>query len=165
MSKSPTTYGQRASFHQQCSTMEHTFSTSKKVRKLKTKLYMDSQKGVMITNWVELPSSLLSSLGKDMENKGDSAIGIGLLVDDSRCEAVSTFILSITALLMFPPKARSSLGVGGLGPNSASPFFFSSSTLAAAGPLAFISFLNTKKLYTLCRTVMAWSFPPNTQEV
>lgn len=50
---------------------------------------------------------------------------------------------------MVPPKARRSLGVGGLGPNSASPFFFSSSTLAAAGPLAFISFLHTQKLYQI----------------
>lgn len=46
---------------------------------------------------------------------------------------------------MVPPIARSSLGVGGLGPNSVSPFFFSSSTLAAAGPLAFISFLRAKR--------------------
>lgn len=62
-----------------------------------------------------------------------------------RRAAVGTFILSMTALLMFPPKARSSFGVAGLGPNSASPFFFSSSTLAAAGPLAFISFLDTQQ--------------------
>lgn len=40
-----------------------------------------------------------------------------------------------------PPKARMNLGVGGLGPNSVMAFFLSSSALAAAGPLAFISFL------------------------
>ncbi len=59
--------------------------------------------------------------------------------------SVVTLILSIMALLMVPPTARSSLGVGGLGPNSASPFFLSSSALAAAGPFALISFLHTHK--------------------
>lgn len=58
---------------------------------------------------------------------------------------VGTFILSVIRLLMVPPKARSSLGVGGLGPNSASPFFFSSSALAAVGPFAFISFLHAHR--------------------
>lgn len=157
VSKSPTTDGQSLF---SLTVFSPTLSTS--VQKKKKKGQGDKNKSVHglpkrshdKTYLVPFPSSLSSSLGRDMKNKVHSAIEIGLLVmipyvKHVRCAAVSTFILSMTALLMFPPKARSSLGVGGLGPNSANPFFFSSSTLAAAGPLAFISFLNTQKLYTL----------------
>lgn len=78
---------------------------------------------------------------RERQEGGDESLQLQHVTTRGQNISVVTFTLSIRVLLMFPPKARSSLGVGGLGPNRASPFFFSSSTLAAAGPLAFISFL------------------------
>lgn len=95
------------------------------------------------------PASIIS-LGKDTKHntfisQHSSNVFICSNIGYIEMLCADTLIFLISVLLMVPPKARSSLGVGGLGPNSASPFFFSSSTLAAAGPLAFISFLHTEK--------------------
>lgn len=92
ISKSPTTYGQAPSFHQQFQTMEHTLSTSvqkkKKGQEVKNKtVHGLPKRSHDKTNWLQLPSSLvLSSLGKDMGNKVDSAIGLLVMILDVTCE-------------------------------------------------------------------------------
>ena len=115
------------------------------------KPYFHSQKGV-VKNKTGVTRVLTGHQKKTVEEKKRDnkdqivrqlqwSLGTSFILSNKKSEVTITF--SIIFLLMVPPKARSSLGVGGLGPNSASPFFFSSSALAAAGPLAFISFLHT----------------------
>lgn len=82
--------------------MEHTLSTSvekKKGQEVKNKNCTWTPKKELYdkTNWVLLlPSSLLSSLGKDMENKVHSAIGTGLPVMtlDVTCETAGLSVPS-----------------------------------------------------------------------
>ncbi len=113
---------------------------------MKIKLYTHSQKGVIENKLAVILTGHQQQPGEEIQNAVCLAVSLASTWPrlDRNVSAV-TFSLSTRFLLRFPPKARSSLGVGGLGPNSASPFFFSSSTLAAAGPFPFISFLHTQK--------------------